>query len=247
MARPFQGYSAEQAVPSVPASNDDAQNGYAGLRSPPPPPSARRATPPQYPGTAPGGYTAPLQMVEPTPVDPVAETVEAPLLPGASVEGEVNPFRKPSRLREWLKKPGREWLKKPSRELMIRSGVAVLAAVVGWGFGAKPWHKAQPQRAAIAAHASAGAKGSAKPAIAVRSARPAGARAAVQSHAPSPTAAKPRTTTKPAAVAAKKKSTTTAAIKATASKSLAKTSAKAAPKPAAKTKTVAKAAVKSAG
>jgi hypothetical protein len=56
---------------------------------------------------------------------------------------EENPFAKPpSRFRRWLKRP--------SREVMRTSGIAVLAAALGWVVGAKPWKPKPVARAAMA-------------------------------------------------------------------------------------------------
>ena len=182
--------------------------------SPPPPPSARRMDL-QYADPQQQQYTDPQQYPDPTAhgmpyyadhaaIDPTAETVEA-----GALDGEPNPFKKPSR---W-----RRWVKRPSREFMVRGGVAVLAAALGWGVGAKPW-KAQP--ATVAAANKAGA---AHPAVKAQPVR----RVAVSSPASAP-AAKSRTATAPAATTQKK---TTAA---TPSKTQATTKTQAVTKTAAK-------------
>ena len=122
---------------------------------PPPPPSARQANP-EYP--APEEANAPLPSFEHgTPVGMGFENVAA--AEGSEVP-EENPFQKPNRFREWLKKPvallksPRALLRKPSREFTIRAAVGVLALTLGWGIGAKPWKPSPNVRTVAAAKAS---------------------------------------------------------------------------------------------
>jgi hypothetical protein len=132
--------------------------------SPPPPPSARHTAP--YPTKPiPTGTVSPepatWSMEEPllsaaqapTPLD--AEVTE----PGPDLADEKNPFKQPGR---W-----RKWLRRPKRETMLRATVAVVAGVVGWGVGAKPWTSPQKGRPAVATASNAPV--SKKPAGAVRS------------------------------------------------------------------------------
>lgn len=192
--------------------------------SPPPPPSARRtdlqyadpqqqyADPQQYPDPTAHGMP---YYADPGAIDPTAATVEA-----GTIDGEPNPFKKPSR---W-----RSWLKRPSREFMVRGGVAVLAAALGWGVGAKPW-KSEPPAAAKVAVAN---KAAARPAVKAPPAR----RVAVSTPAPAAPAAKSRTATAPAATTQKKTTATTPAKTQVTAKAPA-TTTKTAAKPVAKTTT----------
>jgi hypothetical protein len=183
------------------------------------------------------GYEVqPLPSFENTPIDMVAETVEA--IP----DEEPNPFQKTGRFDRFKK-----LLKKPSREMSIRAGLAAAALLVGWGAGAKPW-KSDPPRAAMSAKASAAAKaGSAakasKAGARPAAARPAAAAAAAKAEAPrrvavvahdSPPVLAKRAETK-TALASKSKVTTTKSVtaKAAATKAL-KSKAKTATKVTAK-------------
>jgi hypothetical protein len=146
-------------------------------------------------------------------IDPTAATVEA-----GTLDGEPNPFKKPSR---W-----RRWLKRPSREFMVRGGVAALAAALGWGVGAKPWKSQPPVAAKVAVASKAGA---ARPAVKALPAR----RVAVSTPAPAAPAAKSRTATAPAATTQKKTTAMTPAKTQVTAKAQATT--KTAAKPVAKT------------
>jgi hypothetical protein len=98
---------------------------------------------------------------------------------------EENPFAKPpSRFRRWLKRP--------SREVMRTSGIAVLAAALGWVVGAKPWKPKPVARAAMAM------KSAPRMASATRAAAP--RRVALMTHAATPAKA---AALKPTVVSAK--------------------------------------------
>jgi hypothetical protein len=177
------------------------------------------------------GYDVqPLPSFENTPVDMVAETVEA--IP----DEEPNPFQKTGRF-DRLKK----LLKKPSREMSIRAGLAAAALLVGWGAGAKPW-KSDPPRAAMSAKASAAAKAASAAKASKAGARPAAAAAAAKAEAPrrvavvahdSPPVLAKRAETKAALASKSKVTTKSATAKAAATKAV-KSKAKAANKVTAK-------------
>lgn len=215
MARSYPGQPANPPYPPPPAPE-------VNPAGPPPAPSSRQVH---------AGYVEPLPSFENTPIDMVAETVEA--IP----DEEPNPFQKPGRFDRF-----RKLLKKPSREMSIRAGFAAAALLVGWGVGAKPW-KSDPPRAAMSAKASSAAKSAAAAKANKPAARPAAAPAAAKAEAPRrvavvahdspPVLAKPRAESK-AAVAPKAKVTTKSApAKAAATKAV-KAKAKAANKVSAK-------------
>jgi hypothetical protein len=219
---------------------------------PPPAPEANPAGPPAAPSSRQmnAGYDVqPLPSFENTPIDMVAETVEA--IP----DEEPNPFQKTGRFDRFKK-----LLKKPSREMSIRVGLAAAALLVGWSAGAKPW-KSDPPRAAMSAKASAAAKAGSAAKASKAGARPAAARptaaaavakaeaprrVAVVAHDSPPVLAK-RAETKAALASKSKVTTKSVTAKAAATKAL-KSKAKAANKVTAKkqaTKTAtAKAALK---
>ena len=232
MARSYPGQPANPPYPPPPAPE-------ANPAGPPPAPSSRQ----QH-----AGYDAPLPSFENTPIDMVAETVEA--IP----DEEPNPFQRPGRFDRFKK-----LLKKPSREVSIRAGIAAAALLVGWGAGAQPW-KSPPPRAAVTAKASsakaAAAKAAAAKAAAAKAnkARPtavpaaqkaeAPRRVAVVAHDTPPVLAKARTETK-VALASQGKVTTKSAAATKAAKAKAKAATKlSAKKAAAKKAVTAKASLK---
>jgi hypothetical protein len=215
MARSYPGQPANPPYPPPPAPE-------ANPAGPPPAPSSRHMN---------GGYDVePLPSFENTPVDMVAETVEA--IP----DEEANPFRKAGRFDRFKK-----LLKKPSREMSIRVGLAAAALLVGWGAGAKPW-KSDPPRAAMSAKASAAAKAASAAKASKAAARPAAAAAAAKAEAPrrvavvahdSPPVLAKRAETKAALASKSKVTTKSVTAKAAATKAV-KSKAKAASKVTAK-------------
>jgi hypothetical protein len=177
------------------------------------------------------------------------------------VEAEANPFQKPNRFREWLKKSGaalknsRTLLKKPSREFTVRAAVGAVALFVGWGVGAKPWKPSPTGRpvaaakfntkansAKAAAAKTSGAKaGSAKATAGRAAAAEPVRRIAAVNHPAKPAQAQTRAATKLAPVKVTSKAPVAKATTKTTSKSI-----KAKPKTVAKatSKAPAKAAVK---